>query len=101
MSKARALATLETIGNEHFKASNFYDACISYGEGLAHDPHNSVLLLKRAICYSKLGQDKLAVEDCTHALSVRPGYTKARLKRAHCNSKVRLIISTAYQVFHA
>ncbi|XP_040961561.1 inactive TPR repeat-containing thioredoxin TTL3-like [Gossypium hirsutum] len=44
MSKARALATFETIGNEHFKTSNFYDACISYGEGLAHDP-NSVLLL--------------------------------------------------------
>ncbi|MBA0831430.1 hypothetical protein Goarm_015899 [Gossypium armourianum] len=88
MSKARALATFETVGNEHFKTSNFYDACISYGEGLAHDPRNSVLLLKRAICYSKLGQDELAIEDCTRALSVRPGYTKARLKRAHCNSKL-------------
>ncbi|MBA0769053.1 hypothetical protein Gotri_017821 [Gossypium trilobum] len=88
MSKARALATFETVGNEHFKTSNFYDACISYGEGLAHDTRNSVLLLNRAICYSKLGQDELAIEDCTRALSVRPGYTKARLKRAHCNSKL-------------
>ncbi|KAK8566172.1 hypothetical protein V6N12_059707 [Hibiscus sabdariffa] len=88
LSKARALATARTIGDEHFKASDFYDACITYGEGLQHDPRNSVLLLSRAVCYFILGQIELAVEDCTRALRVRPGYTKARLKRAECNSKL-------------
>ncbi|XP_039042473.1 inactive TPR repeat-containing thioredoxin TTL3-like [Hibiscus syriacus] len=88
MSKAKALATAQMIGDEHFKASNFYDACLTYGEGLQHDPHNSVLLLRRAVCYADLGQIKLAIGDCTHALSVRPGYTEARLKRAECNSKL-------------
>ncbi|KAE8697386.1 Lipase/lipooxygenase, PLAT/LH2 family protein [Hibiscus syriacus] len=88
MSKARALAMAKMIGDEHFKASNFYDACITYGEGLRHDPHNSVLLLSRAVCYANLDQIELAIGDCTHALSVRPGYTEARLKRAECNSKL-------------
>ncbi|XP_039042655.1 inactive TPR repeat-containing thioredoxin TTL3-like [Hibiscus syriacus] len=88
MSKAKALATAQMIGDEHFKASNFYDACITYGEGLRHDPRNSVLLFSRAVCYANLGQIELAVGDCTHALSVRPGYSEARLKRAECNSKL-------------
>ncbi|GMI67206.1 hypothetical protein HRI_000389900 [Hibiscus trionum] len=88
MSRARAMATAQMIGDEHFKASNFYDACITYGEGLQQDPRNSVLLLSRAVCYSNLGEIELAIEDCSRALSVRPGYTKARLKRAEFNSKL-------------
>ena len=90
MRKARAVAAARSFGNEHFKASKFSDACVAYGEGLEHDPHNSVLLCNRAACWSKLGHFEKAIEDCTHALNVRPGYSKARLRRADCNSKVRL-----------
>ncbi|KAG4175703.1 hypothetical protein ERO13_A11G200264v2 [Gossypium hirsutum] len=88
MRKAKALADARSNGNEHFKASRFSEACVAYGEGLDHDPHNSVLLCNRAACLSKLGRYDNAVEDCTRALNVRPGYSKARLRRADCNSKL-------------
>ncbi|XP_022740268.1 inactive TPR repeat-containing thioredoxin TTL3-like [Durio zibethinus] len=88
MRKARAVAAARSSGNEHFKASKFSEACVAYGEGLDHDPHNSVLLCNRAACLSKLGHYGKAIQDCTHALNVRPGYSKARLRRADCNSKL-------------
>ncbi|XP_007047989.2 PREDICTED: inactive TPR repeat-containing thioredoxin TTL3 [Theobroma cacao] len=88
MRKARAVAAARSNGNELFKASKFSDACVAYGEGLDHDTHNSVLLCNRAACRSKLGLYEKAIEDCTHALNVRPGYAKARLRRADCNFKL-------------
>ncbi|XWS23873.1 hypothetical protein CRYUN_Cryun28dG0052800 [Craigia yunnanensis] len=75
-------------GNLLFKASKFLEACIVYGEGLEHDPYNSVLLCNRAACRSKLGQFEKAIEDCTAALNVHPSYSKARLRRADCNAKL-------------
>ncbi|XP_023762320.1 TPR repeat-containing thioredoxin TTL4 [Lactuca sativa] len=75
-------------GNELFKAANYPDACIAYGEGLDHDPFNSVLLCNRAACRTKMGQFEKAVEDCTMALNIRPTYSKARLRRADCNFKL-------------
>ncbi|XVF61657.1 hypothetical protein PTKIN_Ptkin08bG0148000 [Pterospermum kingtungense] len=88
MRKTRAVAAARSKGNEHFKGSEFSEACVAYGEGLDHDPHNSVLLCNRAACRSKLGHYENAIEDCTHALNLRPCYTKARLRRADCNSKL-------------
>ncbi|XP_022773873.1 inactive TPR repeat-containing thioredoxin TTL3-like [Durio zibethinus] len=88
MRKARAVAAARSNGNEYFKASKFSEACVAYGEGLDHDPHNSVLLCNRAACRSKLGHYEKAIEDSTHALNVRPGYSKARLRRADCNFKL-------------
>ena len=88
MRKARAMAAARSNGNNLFKASKFSEACAAYGEGLEHDPCNSVLLCNRAACRSKLGQFKEAVEDCTAALNLRPSYSKARLRRADCNAKV-------------
>ncbi|XP_039009394.1 inactive TPR repeat-containing thioredoxin TTL3-like [Hibiscus syriacus] len=89
MRKARAVAVARSNGNEHFKASKFSEACAAYVEGLEHDPHNSILLCNRAACWSKLGHFEKAVDDCTHALHLRPAYTKARLRRADCNSKFK------------
>jgi DnaJ family protein C protein 7 len=88
LRKARAVTGARCRGNELFKASKFSEACIAYGEGLEHDPYNSVLLCNRAACRSKLGQLEKAVEDCTAALNLRQSYTKARLRRADCNAKV-------------
>ncbi|CAN1177440.1 Inactive TPR repeat-containing thioredoxin TTL3 [Linum perenne] len=88
MRKARAVATARGKGNQLFKAGKFQEASAAYGEGLVHDPHNSVLLCNRAACLSKLGQFQKAVEDCTSALNVRPAYAKARLRRADCYSKL-------------
>ncbi|KAK1280009.1 Inactive TPR repeat-containing thioredoxin TTL3 [Acorus gramineus] len=86
---ARAVAAARASGNELFKAGKFGEACAAYGEGLQQEPVNAVLLCNRAACYSKLGQHKRAVEDCTAALNVRPAYAKARLRRADCNAKMK------------
>ncbi|KAL4291652.1 hypothetical protein GQ457_14G003040 [Hibiscus cannabinus] len=89
MRKARAISVARTDGNGHFKASKFSEACVAYVQGLEHDPHNSILLCNRAACWLKLGHFQKAIEDCTHALNLRPGYTKARLRRADCNFKLK------------
>ncbi|XP_034690272.1 TPR repeat-containing thioredoxin TTL1 [Vitis riparia] len=86
--RTRGVIAARAKGNDLFKASRFSEACTAYGEGLDHDPFNSVLLCNRATCRSKLGQFEKAVEDCTAALSVRPSYSKARLRRADCNAKL-------------
>lgn len=85
---ATALARLE--GNALFRQSKFSEAYEAYDEGLYHDQHNSVLLCSRAACLFKLGQYQRAAKDCTAALTLRPSYAKARLRRADCNAKVSL-----------
>ncbi|ESQ31358.1 hypothetical protein EUTSA_v10003869mg [Eutrema salsugineum] len=89
LRRAQAVTEARFRGNELFKAGRFEEACAAYGEGLDHDPRNSVLLCNRAACRSKLGQFEKSVEDCSAAISVRPRYRKARLRRADCNAKMR------------
>ncbi|KAG9451571.1 hypothetical protein H6P81_011536 [Aristolochia fimbriata] len=86
--RARTVAAARSKGNDFFKAAKFGEACWAYGEGLDHDPQNAVLLCNRAAARSKLGQWEKALEDCNAALKVRPGYNKARLRRADCNAKL-------------
>ncbi|KAM0034134.1 putative tetratricopeptide-like helical domain superfamily, TPR repeat-containing thioredoxin TTL1-4 [Helianthus debilis subsp. tardiflorus] len=88
MRKIRAVMGARSKGNELFKAAKYSEACIAYGEGLDHDPYNSLLFCNRAACRSKLGQFEKAIEDCTVALNIRPSYSKARLRRADCNAKL-------------
>ncbi|CAN8251557.1 unnamed protein product [Cochlearia groenlandica] len=86
--RVQAVTESRFRGNELFKAGRLQEACVAYGEGLDNDPRNSVLLCNRAACWSKLGEFGSSVEDCTAAISVRPGYRKARLRRADCNAKI-------------
>ncbi|KAL9279000.1 putative tetratricopeptide-like helical domain superfamily [Arabidopsis thaliana] len=88
LRRAQAVTAARSRGNDFFKAGRFQEACTAYGEGLDHDSRNSVLLCNRAACLSKMGQFDRAVEDTSAALAVRPGYTKARLRRADCNAKL-------------
>ncbi|KAL0392340.1 UNVERIFIED_CONTAM: TPR repeat-containing thioredoxin TTL1 [Sesamum radiatum] len=84
----KSVASARLNGNRLFKGSRFSEALVAYNKGLEKDPYNSILLCNRAACRSKLGQYEKAVEDCTVALTVRPSYSKARLRRANCNAKL-------------
>ncbi|KAL0366412.1 UNVERIFIED_CONTAM: TPR repeat-containing thioredoxin TTL1 [Sesamum radiatum] len=84
----KSVASARLNGNRLFKGSRFSEALVAYNKGLEKDPYNSILLCNRAACRSKLGQYEKAVEDCTAALTVRPSYSKARLRRANCNAKL-------------
>lgn len=87
--RAKVVASARQRGNDLFKASRFAEACAAYSEGLDKGEGGSaVLLCNRAACHAKLGRHEKAVEDCNGALAVRPGYSKARLRRADCNVKV-------------
>jgi tetratricopeptide (TPR) repeat protein len=95
--RAKAAAAARLRGNDLFKAAKFVEACAAYGEGLDREPSNAVLLCNRAACHAKLGRHEKAVEDCSAALAVRPSYSKARLRRADCNVKVRLLFCKCRQ----
>ncbi|KAK4434192.1 TPR repeat-containing thioredoxin TTL1 [Sesamum alatum] len=84
----KSVASARLNGNRLFKGSRFSEALVAYNKGLEKDPYNSILLCNRAACRSKLGQYEKAAEDCTAALTVRPAYSKARLRRANCNAKL-------------
>ncbi|VFQ80081.1 unnamed protein product [Cuscuta campestris] len=86
--KMRAVASARSKGNELFKGGRFSEACIAYGDGLDHDPYNAVLLSNRAACWIKLEQYEKAFEDCNAALTFRPSFTKARLRRCDCLFKM-------------
>ncbi|KAG0476243.1 hypothetical protein HPP92_012672 [Vanilla planifolia] len=83
-----AVASARSKGNELFGACKYSEASSAYAQGLAHDPHNALLLCNRAACRSKLGLLEEAIEDCNAALSLRPSYAKARLRRADCFAKL-------------
>lgn len=100
MRRARAVAAARWSGNEHFKAGRYEEARGAYGEGLEHAPYNALLLCNRAACQAKLKHYDKAIEDCSAALNVRPGYSKARLRRADSYAKVRINNTRAHLIIN-
>ncbi|KAL1351043.1 hypothetical protein AAHE18_06G068500 [Arachis hypogaea] len=89
VNNVRMVARARVRGNDLFKSERFTEACSAYGDGLRLDPSNSVLYCNRAACWFKLGQWERSIEDSNHALKIQPNYTKALLRRAASNSKVK------------
>ena len=80
------LDRMKEEGNTHFKAGRYQQAVDVYSTALDVDPlnkgTNSKILNNRAMCYSKLKQWQLAIQDCDNAIKLDPSYTKARKTRA-------------------
>ncbi|XP_042028826.1 TPR repeat-containing thioredoxin TTL1-like [Salvia splendens] len=88
LSNVRVVGRARARGNDLFKSERYTEACSAYGEGLKHDPSNSVLYCNRAACWFKLGMWERSVDDCNQALRIQPNYIKALLRRAASNSKL-------------
>ena len=74
-------------GNQLFRSGEFSSAMEEYSSGLEMCPpqlskERSVLLSNRSVCRLRLGEDQLALADCSEALELEPAYAKARLRRA-------------------
>lgn len=89
LNNVKMVAGARSRGNDLFSSGRFAEACSAYGEGLEYDSSNSVLYCNRAVCWSKLGLWEKSVEDCNRALKIQPNYTKALLRRAVSNAKVK------------
>ncbi|KAG9257239.1 DNAJ domain-containing protein [Emericellopsis atlantica] len=81
------LDRMKDEGNTHFKAGRYQAAIDKYGEALEIDPSNksmnAKLLQNRAQCKIKLKKYNEAIADADKAVSLDPGYTKARKTKAN------------------
>lgn len=89
LNNVKMVVRARTRGNDLFSSGKYAEACSAYGEGLKYDSFNSVLYCNRAVCWSKLGLWEKSIEDCNEALRIQPNYTKALLRRAVSNEKVK------------
>lgn len=69
-------------GNSAFKAGDYHKAVEMYSEALSHDAGMVAALNNRAMAQIKLGNFRLAEEDCNAVLANTPDNVKALLRRA-------------------
>ena len=98
LNNVRLVSRARARGNDLFKSERFTEASSAYGEGLRLDPSNAILLCNRAACWYKLGLWERSVDDCNQALLIQPNYTKALLRRAASNSKVKLLLKLSLYI---
>lgn len=80
------LTRMKEEGNNAYKAKDYQKAIELYGQALAVDPSNkdmnAKILQNRAQTYMSLKDYEAAINDCTEALRLDPGYVKAMKMRA-------------------
>lgn len=89
LSTVKMVARARSRGFDLFSSGRYTEACTAYGEGLKYDSSNHVLYCNRAVCWAKIGLWEQSVQDCNQALNIQPNYTKALLRRAASNAKVK------------
>lgn len=87
LKTVQKLDRLKQEGNAEFKSGRYQAAIQKYDEALQVDPSNksinSKLLQNRAQCKLKLKKYDEAITDSERAVSLDPGYTKARKTKAN------------------
>jgi DnaJ family protein C protein 7 len=96
LNVVKMVAMARSRGNCLFSSGKFKEARRAYREGLKYDNSNSVLYCNRAICWFKLKRWEKSVKECNKALSIRPNYTKALLRRAESNEKVWMRVCSLF-----
>ncbi|XP_078448801.1 tetratricopeptide repeat protein 1-like [Lampetra fluviatilis] len=78
---------LKESGNQLFKQAEYQQAADTYTRALkvclrAYSSHRAVLYSNRAAAHQKMGNTDKAIQDCTKAVGLDPGYARARGRRA-------------------
>ncbi|KAJ3685322.1 hypothetical protein LUZ61_014486 [Rhynchospora tenuis] len=87
-TNVRLTSTAYLKGNMHYRERQYWEACDQYNIGLKYARSNACLLSNLAACHWQLGSWEKCIEICDQALQIRPGYTKALLRRADSFAKL-------------
>lgn len=85
VSKTELYAEYKNKGNDYVKKSEYQYAVGFYTKCVDLDKDNVVGYLNRALCYVKLNQAELAIQDCTFVLERDAKNVKALYRRASAN----------------
>eukprot|EP00667_Euglena_gracilis_P020983 EG_transcript_22855 len=85
-ARSREAERLKEAGNQLYKAGKYAAALDRYGEALHLQPAEPTYYANRAAAAFMLGMLDQCVADCTAALALQPGYTKALLRRGRCHT---------------
>ncbi|CAH3190861.1 unnamed protein product [Porites evermanni] len=86
-------------GNALVKQNLYDEAVACYTECIEIDPENVAVYTNRALCYLRLNQDELAIQDTTEALRLQPDNVKALFRRALAKKALNQYDSAARDLF--
>ena len=86
---------LKALGNERYKAGDFFEAIRLYGRAICYcpldDTHNhsrAVFHSNRAACHLAIGRYEQCIDDCSIAIDLDPRYVRALMRRAKAYEKL-------------
>ncbi|KAK2165459.1 hypothetical protein NP493_1364g00028 [Ridgeia piscesae] len=96
--KIKQAEFLKDQGNQYFKDGKYDEAIECYTQGIECDPTNALLPANRAMALLK--QDKFAAAelDCTQAIALDSGYTKAYFRRATARERLSKLMEAKQDI---